>query len=162
MIKFESSEKLRGELDSDAKLTTTRDGGTACKLNIRMSVTTKETEEEYHKPFLLQVTAFGALGKQCAELKKGIGVGVRGRLHATRYRGTKGDHRASLGVIAEAVGFFLEASDDVKWFSESNQNGAYERGDSKKDGSKENAVPAAESRVDAFLMGQPATLAPGS
>jgi single-stranded DNA-binding protein len=161
VIKFESTEKLRGELDSDAKLTATRDGGTACKLNIRMPVTTKESEPEYHKPFLLQVTAFGALGKQCAVLKQGIGVAVHGRLHATRYRGTKGDHRASLGVIAEAVGCFLEATDDAKWFSESNQTAAYDRGDGKKEEIKGNIIPSLDNRVDAFLTGQPATTAQG-
>ncbi len=158
MIKFESLEKLRGELDSDAKITITRDGGTACKLNIRMPVTTKEPEPEFHEPFLLQVTAFGALGKQCAGLKKGIGIEAHGRLHATRYRGNKGDHRASLGMIAEVVGYFAEAMDVVNWFSENNKSNAYDQGNGKKKKIEDNL---AGDRMAAFLSGQAAVSTPG-
>lgn len=153
MFLFESSVKFKGELANDAKLTKLEDGGTVCKMSVTMPVTTRETEPEYHQPFLLQVSTFGGLANQCESLKKGIGIAVEGRFHASRYKGRKGDHRASLGVIGDRVGWFAGLTEPILYF-EANKN------EVKKSPAKE-AKPV-DTKVESFVGGKSPDAGPGS
>lgn len=157
MIPFESKLTVRGELHKDAEYRLLEDGGHVCKLTVPMPVTSREADEEYHKPYLLQISVFGKLAQECARLKKGNGIAFEGRLHATRYKGKKGDHRASLGAIAKIAGYFYEITDQIKWL----ETAADAEAAPVAAKVKKVDEPAHDAGVEAFLHGQAASAVPG-
>ena len=152
MILFEDKYKFRGEIGAEPKLTTLEDGGTVLNLSVNVPVSSKEQGAAYHEPYLLQVSIFGALAKQAhGVVKKGYGVTGEGRMHASRYKGRKGDHRASLGVICDSLGWFVEATDKVNYIEVKKAEGV-KPGDNGK---------GTDVSVRSFLDGNGAGVSPG-
>lgn len=154
---YQSFVKEFGELASDAKLTVIKDGGTVCKLNINVPVASREPEPEFHMPYLMQVSVFGALARQCQVLLKGQWVWYEGRHHVSRYKDSKQGHRASLGIIGESIGLTVDTPDNVVWFPESRRCKGNGAAAGNRSGSGKSQSP-----IDAFINRQEAVPGPAA
>ena len=110
-----------GNLTKDPELRSTAGGTSVCRLRVACNTSwrNKDTGEIDERPHFFDVSVFGPSGEACARfLAKGRPVAVDGRLEWHEWETTDGEHRQSVGILADSVQFLASrqggAADDAE------------------------------------------------
>ena len=97
---------IEGNLVRDPELSYTAKGTAVCKFSLATDRFYKQEDEFQKEVSYFDVTTWAKLAEACqAQLKKGRGVRVIGRLKQDRWQNPEGDNRSKVHIVAEHVDF---------------------------------------------------------
>jgi single-strand DNA-binding protein len=96
---------IEGNLTRDAELKYTSGGSPVCSFSIASNRSYKKGEVWEKEVSYYDIETWAKLAENCAQLKKGSGVRVVGRLKQERWTDADGKARSKVKVVAEHVEF---------------------------------------------------------
>jgi single-strand DNA-binding protein len=113
---------IEGNLVRDPELTTTAKGTKTCTFSVATNRFIKQDDEFQKEVSFFDITTWSALAENCAaNLTKGRGVRVIGRLQQDRWQNSKGEPFSKIFIVADHVIFkpeFKEKQEKVKTISD--------------------------------------------